>query len=509
MSDHAPHAHETNPLTSHFVEGNGVTNSHLLVNEFDYREAASVEEAVNLLKAYEGRARLLAGGTDLVVMMKMERVAPAAVINISKIPGLADIKLDPQDGSLHIGALATIQTLHNHPLVQARYPGLAEACSGFGSTQVEAMGTLGGNLGNGSPAADTAPVLLVLGAQLVLAGPQGSRTLPVEAFFLKPGKTALQPDEMLTEIILPAPLPGSTTVFLKAARVAADLAKASLAILLARQGSTIATARFAMGSVAPTPIRLERAEALLAGQAYTPELAAEAGRIVSEDIRPIDDNRSTAWYRRQVASAMTQDGLALIWERAAETRAAPVPDLPSNGHASLAPAIGVQIGERKEIELHVNGRKVRVWVAPNELLLNVLREKLELTGTKYACGIGECSACTVQIDGKPVLSCLVLAVSAVGKQIVTVEGLADPETGALDPIQEAFIDNTAFQCGYCTPGILMTARSLLAEIPHPDEEQVRRYLRGNICRCTGYASIVRAVLDAAEREEGDKDAARI
>jgi len=489
MSDHAPHAQN-------------ITNSHLLVQEFDYREAASVEEAVALLGEYGGRARLLAGGTDLMVMMKMERVTPAAVVNINKIPGLAEIKADPRDGSLHIGALATIHTLHNHPLVQSGYPGLAEACASFGSTQVEAMGTLGGNLCNGSPAADTAPVLLVLGAQLVLAGPLGRRILPVEKFFLKPGKTALQPDEMLTEIILPAPAPGSTTVFLKAARVAADLAKASLAILFARQGTTITAARIAMGSVAPTPIRLERAEALLAGQAYTPELAAEAGRIVSEDISPIDDNRSTAWYRRRIASAMTQDGLAAAWERAGESRAAPAADFPSNGHRTLAPTSEVRAGERKEIELHVNGRKARVWVAPNELLLNVLRERLELTGTKYACGIGECSACTVQIDGKPMLSCLVLAVSAVGKEIVTVEGLADPGTGALDRVQEAFIDSTAFQCGYCTPGLLMTTKSLLAEIPQPSEDQVRQYLRGNICRCTGYASIVRAVLDAAEKVTG-------
>jgi carbon-monoxide dehydrogenase small subunit len=134
--------------------------------------------------------------------------------------------------------------------------------------------------------------------------------------------------------------------------------------------------------------------------------------------------------------------------------------------------------------------------APNELLLNVLREQLELTGTKYACGIGECSACTVQIDEKPMLSCLVLAVSAAGRKITSVEGLQDPLTGDLDPLQEAFIDNTAYQCGYCTPAMIMTAKSLLTETSHPSEGQVRHYLRGNMCRCTGYASIVRAVLDA-------------
>jgi carbon-monoxide dehydrogenase small subunit len=142
-------------------------------------------------------------------------------------------------------------------------------------------------------------------------------------------------------------------------------------------------------------------------------------------------------------------------------------------------------------------------VAANDLLLNVLREELELIGAKYGCGIGECGACTVQMDGRPVLACLVLAVAADGSEIVTVEGLQEPD-GELDPLQDAFIEHQAFQCGYCTPGMLMTAKSLLAEIPHPDEGEVRDYLKGNLCRCTGYASVVRAVMSCAH--EGAKEA---
>jgi carbon-monoxide dehydrogenase small subunit len=148
--------------------------------------------------------------------------------------------------------------------------------------------------------------------------------------------------------------------------------------------------------------------------------------------------------------------------------------------------------------LSINGKKHPVWVAPNDLLLNVLREQLQLTGTKYGCGIGECSTCTVQMDGQPVLACLVLAVSAVGHDILTVEGLQKPN-GALDPLQEAFLDFAAYQCGYCTPGMLMTAKALLAEKPWLTEDDVRHYMRGNLCRCTGYTSIVRAVLHCAEK----------
>jgi carbon-monoxide dehydrogenase small subunit len=145
----------------------------------------------------------------------------------------------------------------------------------------------------------------------------------------------------------------------------------------------------------------------------------------------------------------------------------------------------------------VNGRDYRARVLPHDLLLNVLRDQLHLTGSKYGCGIGECGACTVEVDGQPALACLLLAVSAVNKKIVTVEGLQRPD-GALHPLQQAFIDQAAYQCGYCTPGMLMTAHSLLAESPHPGEEEIRDYMKGNLCRCTGYASVVRAVMACAQ-----------
>ena len=152
------------------------------------------------------------------------------------------------------------------------------------------------------------------------------------------------------------------------------------------------------------------------------------------------------------------------------------------------------------IELTVNGVGYEIFVAPNELLLNVLRERLELTGTKYGCGVGECGACTVHIDGVPALACLTLAVAVDGSEILTVEGLASPD-GELDPLQEAFIEQNAFQCGYCTPGMLMMTKSLLAEIPAPTEDDVRDYLKGNRCRCTGFASIVRAVMASVGEAE--------
>jgi aerobic-type carbon monoxide dehydrogenase small subunit (CoxS/CutS family) len=152
-----------------------------------------------------------------------------------------------------------------------------------------------------------------------------------------------------------------------------------------------------------------------------------------------------------------------------------------------------------KIEFNLNGRRRRVDVEPNQLLLNLIREELGLTGTKYGCGIGVCGACTVLLDGEPVLSCLTLAVEVDGRDVETIEGLGKGER--LDPLQEAFMEAGAIQCGFCAPGFIMTAKALLKENPEPKEREIREYLKGNLCRCTGYVNIVKAVKLAAERSK--------
>jgi carbon-monoxide dehydrogenase small subunit len=152
---------------------------------------------------------------------------------------------------------------------------------------------------------------------------------------------------------------------------------------------------------------------------------------------------------------------------------------------------------REKISFKVNGEEHDLLVEPNALLLNVLREELGLTGAKYACGVGQCGGCTVLMNGEAVLSCLVLAVAANGSEIQTVEGLVKPD-GTLDPLQEAFLDHSAIQCGFCTPGMVMISKDLLNRNPSPSEKEIREHIRGNICRCTGYNSIVRAVKSCAK-----------
>jgi carbon-monoxide dehydrogenase small subunit len=143
----------------------------------------------------------------------------------------------------------------------------------------------------------------------------------------------------------------------------------------------------------------------------------------------------------------------------------------------------------------INGRKREFDVPPSTLLLNLLRDDLGLTGAKYGCGIGECGACTVHVDGEPVLGCMTLAVDCDGKTVETIEGLSDGKE--LHPIQQAYLDEGAVQCGFCTPGFIMTTKALLEENPDPSEKEIRNYLKGNLCRCTGYVNIVKAVQKAA------------
>jgi carbon-monoxide dehydrogenase small subunit len=152
------------------------------------------------------------------------------------------------------------------------------------------------------------------------------------------------------------------------------------------------------------------------------------------------------------------------------------------------------------IQLTVNGEEFEVAVEPNRTLLQVLREDLGFTGTKHGCGLGDCGACTVHLDGKPVNSCLVLAVQANGREVLTIEGLA--ENGKLHPIQQAFVDHGAIQCGFCSPGMILSAKALLDENPRPTELEIRTAISGNLCRCTGYQKIVEAVQSAAEVIEG-------
>jgi aerobic carbon-monoxide dehydrogenase small subunit len=168
------------------------------------------------------------------------------------------------------------------------------------------------------------------------------------------------------------------------------------------------------------------------------------------------------------------------------------------GFSLLSPSVST-MAKKRVVNSCINGRQTEFLCEPRHTLLEALRDTLDLTGTKEGCSNGNCGACTVLLDGEPVVSCLVLAVEAEGAEVTTIEGIA-PEQG-LDPIQQAFLENAALQCGICTPGIIVSAKALLDRNPDPNETEVRFALAGNLCRCTGYDKIVRGVLDAARRRK--------
>jgi len=281
-------------------------NTHIIPTRFEYHAPTSLEEAVDLLSRYGGEARVLAGGTDLLVKMKQRLVEPRHVINIKNIEELTGIR--EAGGFVHIGAATRLRTIERSELVRVKLPLLCEAVSSMGSVQIRNMATLGGNLCNASPAADTACALLALGAEARIIGPEGARTVPLEEFFVGPGQTVMEADEMLAEVSIPLP-EGAGTSFMKIGRTSLDIATINIAVALKMAGGAVADCRIALGSVAPTPIRAHGAEEFLRGKEPTCEAVEAAANIVSEEIKPITDVRATAEYRREASKHLAVDAL--------------------------------------------------------------------------------------------------------------------------------------------------------------------------------------------------------
>jgi xanthine dehydrogenase iron-sulfur cluster and FAD-binding subunit A len=271
--------------------------------------------------------------------------------------------------------------------------------------------------------------------------------------------------------------------------------------VLTFDGDTVTQARITLGSVAPTVIRARDAESALVGRRLSDASIASAADLAVETTACITDVRAGCDYREEMVRVLVRRALAALRdgkERAGFPTAPPM--LWGRSDGRFPRLAGKTISHRdcglEPIECNVNGENVVVQGAGGKTLLQMLRDDLGLTGTKEGCGEGECGACTVWLDGVAVLACLTPAPRAHGAQIVTVEGLA-PNDG-LHPVQQAFIDEGAVQCGFCTPGFVMAGASLLEEIPDPTREQILAGLTGNLCRCTGYYKIVRAIERAAE-----------
>jgi aerobic carbon-monoxide dehydrogenase medium subunit len=285
------------------------------VKEFEYLEPTSIQQALEWLNTHRGQARVLAGGTDLYLRLRKGVFLPDYVIDLKRVPRL-DYITPNRGGGAQIGPTTLQDEVARSSLIQQLYPALAEAASWVGAVQTRNRATVVGNLCNASPAADTAPALLSYGAQLKLASLQGERTLPLDEFFVGPGRTALRDNELVAEIILPAPASHTGAAFFRRTRTAMDIAVVCGAAMVQLANGTCQDARIGLGAVGPTPMRATRAEAALRGQSLTDQVVEEASRIASEEARPIDDVRSTAEYRREMVRVLTRRGLRQAVERA-------------------------------------------------------------------------------------------------------------------------------------------------------------------------------------------------
>lgn len=281
--------------------------------KFDYLEAKTVEEACSLLSQYKGKARLIAGGTDLLVAMRRGKITPLYVINVKTIPNLDYVSYDG-DG-LRIGALATLSEIESSPLIRDRFPIIADSAHQIGTQQVRNVGTIGGNLGNAAPSADMAPSLIGLGAKAKLKGPKGERVVALEEFFTGPGETTLQAGEMLIEIQVPNPPPHTRGVYLKLpARTAIDLAAVGVAavVTLDSKGANIVDAKIVLGAVAPIPMRARQAEDIIKGKAINNELIEKAAQVAAEEAKPISDVRGSAGYRKEIVRVLTNRAIRQV-----------------------------------------------------------------------------------------------------------------------------------------------------------------------------------------------------
>jgi xanthine dehydrogenase iron-sulfur cluster and FAD-binding subunit A len=481
----------------------------------------TVEEAVATLARHGEDAKLLAGGQSLMPILNMRLASPRILVDLNRVPGLAFI--EERAGGLAIGAMTRQRAVERSALVASTVPLLADAMPWVGHFQIRNRGTIGGSLAHADPAAELPGVAVCLEARVTVQGPDGKRVVAASDLYRTYLTTTLAPVELITETWWPAAASRTGSAWLEFARRSGDYALVGVAAVVTLDGETIAAARVVLTGVGDRPVRAGAAERALVGHPVSVEPLEAAADLVREGIDPDGDIHASADYRRHLAGVLTVRALGQAADRARQQgpgRAGPVrllapaspvdrprkflavaPERDAGARWAPGRARDGQAGsgehESRRVHLTVNGREYQADVPSRLLLSDFLRQRLGLTGTHVGCEHGVCGACTVLLDGAAVRSCLLLAAQVDGARLTTVEGLA-PDADRLHPVQAAFRDAHGLQCGFCTPGFLLSTVALLGDDARPDDATIRQALAGNLCRCTGYQNIVRAVRRAAE-----------
>jgi len=471
---------------------------------------ASLHEALAIL-GERPDAHPVAGATDL--LLDLHRGGPGDavdLVDLSSVPGLDMIEVGAD--SITLGAMVTHNQVIRSDAIRGAALPLAQACLEVASPQLRNRATVAGNIITASPANDTISALLALNATITLArldaaGAVTTRSVGIDDFFTGFRTTVIEPGELLTAISVPRMAAGTRGIWVKLGlRRAQAISVIHMAFVVGLDiDGTVTSARAAAGSVAPRVVLLPTVADALIGRPLDHSSIAAAADAARSAIRPIDDVRATADYRKQTIHTVTSRALTALRHNQQTSMWPSNPPCLADAQRATAGGSPSLVDETTPITVSINGTSVTAPGAASRNLLDWLRDQASatgsvgpLTGTKEGCAEGECGACTVRLDGQAVMSCMVPAAQAAGGAVTTVEGLANDSV--LHPIQQAFIDEFAVQCGFCIPGFLVSGSALLDEIDHPDHDQIKLGLSGNLCRCTGYYPIIEAVRTAADQK---------
>ena len=436
-----------------------------------YYSVCSIEDALSILKSKGRKAKVVAGGTDLVLEIKREMHPEVhTLIDINRVEGLNSIY--ENDEYIYIGPTVTHnQCLVSKELAKFGIP-LLKACKSIGAPQIRNIGTVYGNIITASPANDTISALIALDAEIFICSSKKKEWMKLIDFYKGVRKTIMKEDEMVVNLRfkkMSSTQKGTFTKYIL--RQAHGISVANVSILLDFEREMIRNAVITLGAVAPTVRRAKMTEDFLKGKKLTSDVISKAGQMAAKESLPIDDVRATKELRNHLLAVLLESGLEEIKEEKwAKYEASPVLLWGKRNQTQLTLNETIKHTEKDEIRTTINGKKYTLRGCHDQTLLNLVRDYAGLTGTKLGCGEGECGACTLYLNGLPVLSCLVPAPKAHMAEITTIEGLSN--TSELHPVQKAFIEKGAH------PVLLCQQPNCLKKNPNQQEKKSGRVWQG-------------------------------